>query len=751
MLFHILSDPRESSIIDQSDTLVTLTNLNPKVWTVPFREWHATTKSLDKFISGNSRGRPAYFWTNILKVIKSLPAENLPRSAESAFELLDIVKEGVEKSYQSPADILSGWKTYVQIIHSVSSLLTEEDLVVVTEVKAWPLIAAYVKPDSAKSVWQRRPSEALDVITELLKLKAIHSVAKKEWPRITESLVVKIQTLPPEQSKGYDNSQDKIVTEGNRWSSVQRLLYFSETVNVARNELNEALISILESSFELLETRNGKPFGAAAIVNRIINHCSEQISESQPARTAIASFVEVSLPKLINSSSCKFLCRILYTQSGHHNFEGIWNSTLNTALEDAKPQAFLPALLNVPIMPSNFSLPKLHIRLQEHITMNVKLALNGNYDWNDLSFALHDISTILSDENQHNLILLFLEALQSDGRAIYAIGALKVTLDGQNHEFLRGLLRKPTGYKLLSHVLLASESSDGDIARESDQVQQQLRIVSRDSLTGIEEVTLDVIQSNLTIATNSSLSIEKVIDLAKDQMEQTVPNDNNLATRLMPPLKDWNDILTSYMQLPLNHDLAIVNGLGGAMSLVVHELYDPSLLNESVNSKDNHGLTKLIRIVKYFAEFYCDKKALLMLKEDAREGLYKAFVITMQLINDDLVLAGVYKLWDRNMDDVESEILDINERANALLSEWSQNGLFEEYAFVRAGNIDLISKAKGLSPVSFHNARAAAARTAELIELHGIQKYQEFLPFTSKDIYTQEQEGKNSMILHLSY
>ena len=749
VLFKILSDPSESSIIDQSDTLVTLTKSNPNVWVIPFRKWRANIKSLDKFIKSDPRGRPAYFWTNILKIIKSLPAEMLPCSAESAFELLDIMKEGIDKSFRSSADVLSGWKIYVQIISFVSSLLTEEDQLIVTKLKAWPIIAGYVNSTVARSEWEIKSSEAFEVIAEILKLNAMNSVAREEWPRITKSLTVSIQMLHPEQSKIYENSEEKAVFVGDRWSSVQRLL-FSQTNNIARNELNKALMDILETSLKLLETRNGEPYGAAGIVNKIIDRCAEQISELQLARTAIASFVEVSLPKLINSPSCKFLCLILYSQFGRDDFAGIWNSTLNTALEDAKPQASLSVLFDVSITPSNFSLPKLHVKLQEFISRSIKLALDGHYDWNDLSFALHNISTIFSDENQRVLMQILLEALQSDGRARYAIGSLKLILNGKNYEYLRDILSKPTGHKLLSHVLLASESSNEDLARESDRIQQQLRTVSKDNITGIEEITLDIIQLNLAFATNSSLSIKKVIDLAEDQMEQTMSRDNDLATRLMPPMEGWNEVLNQYMQLPVNRDLKITNGLGGALSLIIPEPYDTSLPNGSVNSKDSHGLTKLIRIAKYFAVLCHEKKALQMVKKDAKKGLYKAFVITMQLISDDISLAGEYKLWDRNKDDVESEILDINESASALFNEWSQYGLSDDYAFVRAGNIDFFLQAKGLSSIAFCNARAAATKTNELTELHGTQKYQEFLPSSSKEIYKQDQEGEKPMTLHNS-
>lgn len=751
VLFQILNNPREGSIIDQSDTLVTLTKSYPKVWIMSFREWYPKIKSLDKFTKAGSRGRPTYFWINFLNIIKALPMEVLPHSVDSALELLNMVKEGVDKSYQSSADILGGWKIYVQIIHFVSSPMTEEDQSIITKVNAWPIIAGYVNSTFTRTEWETKPLEALEVIAEILKLNAMNSVARQEWPRITEILVVSIQTLHPEQSKVYENSQDKVISMGDRWSNVQRLLFLSQTNINARNELNKALMNILKTSLEVLETRNGKPFAAAGIVNKIITCCSEQISDLQPAQTAVASFVGISLPKLINSPSCKFLCHILYAQHGREDFKDIWNSTLNTALEDAKPQALLATLLNVSIMPPNFSLPKSHIKLQEFISKNIKLASNGHYNWNDLSFALHDINKILCDENQYDLMLTLLEALETDGKTVNAIKALKTIINEQNHDYLQDFLRKPIGGKLLSHVLLASESSNEEIAKESDQVQQQLRTISRDRLTGIDEIILDVIQLNLTLAAKSSLSIEKVIDLAKDQMEQTTANNNNIATRLMPPLEDWNKVLNYYMQLPPNRDLKVINHLGGAVSLIMSERDHTDLPDGSVNSKDNHGLTKLIRIAKYFAEMCHDSNAFQMVEKDTKKGLYKAFLITMQLVNDNVTLAGEYNLWDKNMDDVESEVLDINECASALFNEWSQYGLSEDYAFVRAGNMDLFFEAKGLSSTAFYNARVAATKTKELAEWHGTQNYQEFLPFTSKEVYRQEQEGKKLITLYTSY
>lgn len=751
VLFQILNNPREGSIIDQSDTLVALTKFYPKVWTISFRKWYPKIKSLDKFTKAGSRGRPTYFWINFLNIVKALPTEVLPHSADSALDLLNMVKEGVDKSYQSSADIFEGWKIYVQIIHFVSSLLTEEDQLIITKVNAWPIVANYVNSTFTRAEWETKSLEALEVIAETLKLNAMNSVVRQEWPRITEILVVSIQTLHPEQSKIYEDSQDKAISMGDRWSNVQRLLFLSQTNIIARNELNKALMNILKTSLEVLETRNGKPFAAAAIVNKIIKWCSEQISNIQPAQMAVASFVEISLPKLINSPSCKFLCHILYTQHEREDFKDIWNSTLNKVLEDAKPHAFLATLLNVSIMPSNFSLPKSHIKLQEFISRNIKLASNGHCNWNDLSFALHDIDKILCDQNQYSLMLILLETLDTDREAANAIRALKTVINEQNHDYLQDILRKPIGSKLLSRILLASESSNEEIAKDSDQVQQQLRKVSRDRLTGIEEIIINVIQLNLELAANSPLPIEKIIDLAKDQLEQTTANNNNIATRLMPPLEDWNKILNYYMQLPPNRDLKVINCLGGAVSLIMSEPDHADFCDGSVNPKDNYGLTKLIRIAKYFAEMCHDSNAFQMVEKDTKKGLYKAFLITIQLVNDNVTLAGEYNLWDKNMDDVESEVHDINECASALFNEWSQYGLSEGYAFVRAGNMDLFSEAKGCSSTAFYNARVAATKTMELAEWHGTQNYQEFLPFASKEVYRQEQEGKKLMTLHTSY
>ena len=745
MLYNILNDPRENTINDMSDTLVTLTSSHPQVWTIPFRNWHPRYQSLKKLITIGPRAKPAHFWENVEKIIKLIPTERLPDSADSVFELLDIIQEGIEKNNRSFGNDIAGLKAYIQVLCFLSSLLSYKDQVAVAKQKAWPLVAAHVERCPDISAWEPDPSEIFEVITKILSIKAIHSIATEEWVQITKDLSVGIQTLPPEQSKNYHKSQLQIVIRGYRWSSVQRLLFESEIVNLARNELDQALMDILKSSLDVLETREGKPFGAAGVANHIIEKCCKQITRLQPAQNVIASFVEKTLPRLINSPSDEFLSNILYAQTNRDDFESVWNSTLNVALEDAKLRPNnLMVLLDKSNIPHNFSLPKLHKTLQEYINETFKLAIQGHRDWKHLLFALHNVGTFISDENQENLILELLKALQSGERITTAIEALKIVLDGQNSEFLANLLAKPLGYKILSEILSVSELSDEGFAEDSDRIQQQLRSLSRDDYTGIEESTINVIQINLGAATTSSLSTEKMIYLAKDLMKQARSNVNTLAERLMPSVEDWNELVRYYARLPPADDLKITSNFGGTIALIDREPCSPNMFTKSMISTDSQGLTKLVRTAKYFAKLCCESEALLMLEQAVIVELYKPFVITMQLIDDNITLAGIYKLWDRNMEDIGTEILEIIAMSNRLLNEWSQRMLFGECAFVRVAILDFYNNAHGISPISFYNARVLASRIAELIELHGSQKYQDLLPGMSDKIYKQAQEGQDN-------
>ena len=742
MLYNILTEPKENSICELSDVLVYLTETYPLVWNTPFRKWCPKYQSLEKIITSGQRAKPVRFWKNLEKIIRSLPSERLPSDAGSALELLGIVQEGVEKNSRSFWDDITVWKAYFQILQFVSSQLSFDDQVTIARLNAWPLVVAYVKLSPNKPAWQTNSPETFEVITKILFLNAVQSIAIEEWLQITKEFGEKIQTLPPEQSKHYGKAQEQIVVEGYRWSSVQRLLFKSEAVSSARKRLDQALMDVLKTSLDVIQAREGKHFGAAGISYHLIEQCHEQVTSLQPAQSAVAAFVKETLPMLIQSPSSKFLSRMLYAQINQDYFENAWILTLNIALKHKELRRnTLMNLLDSSIIPQKFCLPKSHGSLQKYIHESFSRAFDGRYEWDDLLFALHNVSMVLSDENQESLIFQLLLALQSCDRKIYAIEALKIVLNGRNTDFLMDVLTKSSGHRLLSELILVSDSLEERVAEDADQIQRQLRLISRDECTGIEDSAINVIQLGLGIATKSSLSVERLVSLAKDLIRQAITKSGTLAMNLMPSADNWNDLLNFYTQIPLADDLKITSGFGGAISLVLCESDGPDPFTESMVSTDNQGLTKIVRIAKYFAAMCHGSEILQMLEESVKVDLYRSFVITMQLLDDDLTLAGVFRLWDKSVEDVKTDILQFTTDSNGIINGWSQRVLEREFTFVKTGIVSFYDNANGLLPKTFHYARALAYRTAELIELHGPQKCQELLPFVDDEVYKQAQEG----------
>jgi len=118
---------------------------------------------------------------------------------------------------------------------------------------------------------------------------------------------------------------------------------------------------------------------------------------------------------------------------------------------------------------------------------------------------------------------------------------------------------------------------------------------------------------------------------------------------------------------------------------------------------------------------------------DRRADVLKELILSVQLANDNLGLAGSNSLWTAPTPDVENEMLGFVSDAQSLINEWlracnawsSADAHSSDHAFVKSAVDRYLSDATGRSAFALHNARAYSVAVTELVDMHGWQKKDE--------------------------
>ncbi|KAF2850280.1 RING zinc finger protein-like protein [Plenodomus tracheiphilus IPT5] len=717
-----LNSDQTSSIYDYVEALTLLTSAHPLVWTESYKSKTSVDRRLRQFLKKGSQLGPREFWVRLTQLFKVLPTDILPSNAADAAELLSALQAGIVRRDESKYNHEAAFDTYLETVTIISQRLPEGDQSKLLEEMVVPLIAHYLRPSAETSQWSIPSHAAAKLLPKALHIPGINTALVDRWPQFAQQLIDDIKTSAPEQSKEYEKSQTGVVQHANRFATIQQQLLYLHLPQTLQNTIADRCAAIVAEALNVLQNRNGKPYGAAAAIAALLQRNRDLISSGQTEQE-LESFVQANVSTLILSPSATYLVDILYSLTGSEVFEKVWSAALKAALQEAdspaKTQA-LEALLTSSRIPANFDLATADAELQSYVKSSVRDAVEGSAEWDSFNRMLQSQAKILSLETTDDVLAYLTESLSIAQHAPFSLQGLRQIVKS-NPSLLREFLGRPQGSALLQGLLRASESPSDEVSQGATAINASIQtILAAGSDT--KQSIYDLIHRGLREANQASVSVETLVDLAKQSLKSGSGWDD--MSKVFLSLEDWNTALKPFVSALPKSSLAIANPLGGGVYLV--ESGTPAAEIKKL-SRDADGYSAAYRIAQYVTRVFKnpDLFPIEKLPEDTKAAYLHNIATTLQLADDNLGLAGANGLWAEYNQDVEADAMTfisdaqpfVTQQLKQLAATWSEGSTESTLLFWA---VKLLSRDKPDTPAeAYYDARVYSSLVSSAIEIAG--------------------------------
>lgn len=714
-LSHALNSDQTGSSYEYSSAVVELTKASPTVWTEHYQGKKPPQQRLKQFLKRGSQLGPDSFWTNVVDLFASIPRSVLPTQLSESVELLSACHSGIQKKDEPRANQGAAWKAYIDVATIIAKSLSEDDQKDLFRQTVLPIIRCYFRPAPEDAHWAVPAAHATKIAAQAIKAEPMPSLLKDEWTKMSESLVEDVRTSLPEQSKDYDKNQTSIEAEGIRWASLQAQALQGDDSEASRISLLQTNLYIVEEALSVLKTRNGKPYGAASVVDAIIRGVGRTFIGYPNASEVLSFFVINDLPGLLLSPSYKQLVSILYSFYDQEWFQEAWQATLKSVLnapDSALKESALEELLASKNVPKDFDVAAQNPDLQAFIKRRSEMAIGGAADWKFPLRILQKSTQVLSANTTGEILASMIRSLSLEDKASNALHGFQ-QMTKHSPEIIRRIAPTAEGAKLVQSLLYLTESPDDEVAKEASEVHASIQVVlSADTTSASSKQSMfAVIRSGLHEASATSVSVGTLVDLARKLLQDSSADRVETLQQLLPDAPAWVSALAPFFDTPPRVSLAITSPLGGAVYLVDRK--NAPSTKELEIARDAEGYSVVLRMAQYITELL-DTDTEGLVSEEKRQEIYYYVSLIAHLGNDNLGLAGANDLWSIYSPEVETEMMSFLFRATSLVSRW----LPEVSALV----IERFEKAAaGTSSRAYYNALAYSIACAGVVDSQGWQ------------------------------
>jgi hypothetical protein len=720
-LAEALNSDQTSSIYDYVESLTLLTSAHPSVWTTYYTSKTTVDRRLRQLLKKGSQLGPRDYWARLVGLFKVIPKEVLPQQDADYVELLNALHGGIVRQDEPKYNHEPAFDAYIEIASLLAQHLSGSEKAKVVEEMVLPIITQYLRPSLETSHWTV-PSNAKGLLPKALQLDGMAKALGEQWPTFAQQLIDSIKTSAPEQSKEYEKSQTGIVQHATRFATLQDQALKLEASASLQPVFAQACAQIVAEALGVIKNRNGKPYGAAGAI-AVLLHCNKTLISDTQTEQELELFIQQDLPGLVLSPSSPYLIDLLYSKSGSAFFKDAWSACLKTVLQEADSPAktkALEAILTSSRIPSDFDLASSDPELQTYVMSSVREAVEGSAEWDSFSRMLQSPAKIMSPETTGEVLAYMTETLSISQQAPYSLQGLRQIVKS-NPSMLREFVARPQGSKLLQGLLLASESPNDEVAQGATAVNASIQTLLS-SGSDSKQSMFDLIHQGLRDATSTSVSVETLVDLAKQSVKSGSSWDE--VSNVFPGIDDWNAALEPFLNVAPKSSLAITNPLGGAVYLAKSE-QSPSKIKAI--PRDADGYSAAYRITQYVTRLF---KSPGLFSIDAVPAELRAvylhnIAIVVQLADDNLGLAGANGLWTRYDSDVEAEAMTfmsdaqpfVTQELKSLVATWSDG---DATASLLAWAVKLLSDVNAdSSPRAYYDARTYSVLIADVIEIAG--------------------------------
>lgn len=342
--------------------LTELTSKFPTVWTSEYHGKKSPASRLKIFLEKGSQGSSSKFWISLNGLLDVIPTGILPEDLDGILNFLKSVRVGLTSRDEPRSNAVDGWSTYLNVARRfIKMAQSDEDRVKIVQENIFPLTAHYLYPTPETSSWAS--GSQLTVLIKAYTSTAtspfdnVVQATKVEWKRLEEDFKSRVRNSLPEASRDFEKSQKSVADEGRRWFALAGLISdaHEKTVGTDRPIPNipaEYSLELLLDIFNLLKTRNWKPFGAAATIESAFRQSPKLFRESSDGTSEVFDYLKSPFStdgvELFRSPAAVYIFSSInllgQIPERKQEYENIWKANITGLLEKEESPEALPAL-----------------------------------------------------------------------------------------------------------------------------------------------------------------------------------------------------------------------------------------------------------------------------------------------------------------------------------------------------------------------------------------------------------------------
>lgn len=668
------------SATELSEALLQVTSSRPQLWTDDYSGKSSSSKKLHQYIQKGSQGGSASFWPNLSQLLQIVPSQTLARfdsqaPAEGEIELSSAVmlagafQDGVNSRDEPRLNQAPGWKSYIDTAMWLVTLLSEEEKKKFIQGRLSPLLAQYVNADPSQAQWLLPTNSAESICADCLGTLVKHGHDEEVqllWTELSDKLLESVKLSSPEQSKDFSSSQDRICAQAKRLLTLEGAalsqLSDSEFETRTFGIFERTGLPLLENCLQVLRSRNGKPYGAAAVVEETIRNIPQVAQHSQE----LLKFVQDDAPELLFSPSADRLVAIILSCRTWDGFAPSFEKIVERVIQLGPEQSNAHVLQRL-LSTLDFKEVNDKSGLRELIMRALDRACKGsNSHW-------PIIIAVIQNQTSHGeltdaIFLFLIDSLSSEDTASDALhGLTQITksVPSAVREFQSG----PHGSKLAGKLLFLTESPTDDVASLAESLNAILKttVVSETSTKS----AFEILRHNFDNVNEESLSVESLLNIAEDLLQGSKPEEiGQTAKDVLPSRQCWEKALAPFLGIPPRPSTAITSPLGGIVHLVNSELPETSKQQWESAVRDSEHCSAAFRLASFTSSILTSFDVIASVDTETLETLFYNLPLALQLIDDDLSIENCNGITGMELPAQREEYMEIVNDGRKVISKW---------------------------------------------------------------------------------
>ena len=463
--------------------LLDLSNNDAGVWTKSYQGSGRKSASnrLLYFLRKGSQGNPPDFWPLLSQLFERLNHEGiLAGSSDSIFrpedgvtfsQILDAVREGINRRDELRSNSTAAWTAYVKIFRVLVPHEDQAQVRPLLQKCLMPLVSQYVTSSVATSDWTVfGPQQDLLCSEACLLASSLDATFfDEEWQKLSAKFTEDLQVSLPEQSKDYVKSQDSVVNEARKWYRLQNLLAKNPLSAPTAPSLQSSITKEVPAAVSILKTRIGKPFGAGAALEIAMRDIPDTVLSDSATANLLTNFVQHDLSRLVLSPSLPYLLELLGSLARFVNVEGILSDCLHEIRRSDDSMVKLRAMkaLVSSTTVARTTILSLDEKSDLYNILDQAFVKDDEANWDIVISALTNPAA--SQEFTDRIVSSMVENLPVAEKSLAALHGLNKAAKAKR-TLLTELFSQSNKSGLVTQILLLTESPDFEVAQAAKEL-----------------------------------------------------------------------------------------------------------------------------------------------------------------------------------------------------------------------------------------------------------------------------------------